>query len=347
MRIFVTNIILCSGSGTRLWPISRTLMPKRFVKLFKNKSLFQLTEKCNISFFNKQFIVSNAEEYFLALDQLDEMKAQKRNHYLLEPVAKNTAPAIALACMALERAKELTSQDHLTTFGITPKFAEIGFGYIESNKEKVVESDIDWSNVGCFDTLHEELPKDANGNIESNNHISIDSKNNLVLCENRKIKTINIEDLIIVDKRDTLLISKKGSAQKIKHVVVELKNRNTELHNIHLTTHRPWGSYTILEDTPEYKIKRIVVQAGKRLSLQKHFHQNKHWIVLSGTATVTVREHTSLIRPNESTYIKAGEIHSLANAGKIPLIIVEVQVGEYTGEDDIVRIEDDFNRGEK
>lgn len=456
----MTNIILCGGSGTRLWPISRTLMPKQFVKLFDTKSLFQLTVERNNPLCDEQFIVSNAEQYFLALDQLGELH-KTTDKYLLEPLGRNTAPAIALACMALdpeeivlitpsdhlikdqqsytqavERARELASQDYLVTFGITPTFAETGFGYIESNGEevvsfkekpdfqtatqylnagnyywnsgmfcfkagtfleelqkhsplifeasktaftnasvdglirikhedmisipedsidyavmeksalvKVVASDIGWSDVGSFDALYEELPKDSNGNTACDNkHISIDSKNNLILCDGRIIATVDVEDLIIVDTGDALLVSKKASSQKVKHVVAELKRRNTELHNIHLTAHRPWGTYTVLEDTPGYKIKRIVVQPGKRLSLQKHFHRNEHWIVVSGTATVTVGDQTQAIRPNESTYIKMGEIHRLANEGKIPVVLIEAQVGEYTGEDDIVRIEDDFNR---
>jgi mannose-1-phosphate guanylyltransferase len=335
------------------------------------------------------------------------------------------------------RAKELAEQDYLVTFGITPSFAETGFGYIEadgedvlsfkekpdaktaeeylkagnyywnsgmfcfkagvfldelqkyspeiyntcssalknadtngmtrikhedmliipedsidyavmekSNRVKVVASDISWNDVGSFDALYEELPKDSNGNTECDKHISIDSKNNLVLCDGRKIATVDVEDLIIVDTGDALLVSKKGSSQKIKSVVAELKKRNTELYNIHLTAHRPWGTYTILEDTPGYKIKRIVVQPGKRLSLQKHFHRSEHWIVVSGTATVIVGDQTMMIRPNESTYIKMGEVHRLANDGKIPVVLIEAQVGEYTGEDDIVRIDDDFKRGE-
>lgn len=456
----MVNLILCGGSGTRLWPISRTLMPKQFVKLFEEKSLFQLTVERNDALCEKKLIVSNSDQYFLALDQLDELN-HKNHQYLLEPIGRNTAPAIALACMKLdpqevvlvtpsdhliknhsgyaqvvERACELAEQDYLVTFGIAPAFAETGFGYIESDGEevvsfkekpdaqiaqyyieagnyywnsgmfcfkagvfleelqkyspdiyemskkalqnayhdglvrikhedmaaipedsidyavmeksdrvKVVRSDIGWNDMGSFDALYEELPKDIDGNTECNKHISIDSKNNMVLCDGRKIATVDVEDLIIVDTGDALLVSKKGSSQKVKKVVEELKKRNTELHNIHLTAHRPWGTYTVLEDTPGYKIKRIVVQPGKRLSLQKHFHRSEHWIVVSGTATVTVGEATQLIRPNESTYIKMGEIHRLSNEGKIPVVLIEAQVGEYTGEDDIVRIRDDFNRG--
>jgi len=454
----MTNIILCGGSGTRLWPISRTLMPKQFVKLFEEKSLFQLTVERNSKVCDSQFIVSNTEQYFLALDQLEEL-GKENNRYLLEPVGRNTAPAIALACMALDpeeivlvtpsdhlikdeaeyakvlfQAKELADKDKLVTFGITPTFAEIGFGYIEakgldvkafhekpdfetatkyleagnyywnsgmfcfkagvfldelkkhspevyetslkalknsSNDEmirikyedmaaipedsidyavmekssivKVIPSDIEWSDVGSFDALYDELPKDANGNTQNSKHIAIDSKNNLVQGNNKYIATIDVEDLIIVDTGDALLVSKKGSSQKVKQVVAELK-KTTQLHNIHLTGHRPWGTYTVLEDTSGYKIKRIVVKPGKRLSLQKHFHRNEHWTVVSGTATVTVGETTQLIRPNESTYIKMGEVHRLENQGKIPVVMIEVQVGEYTGEDDIIRLEDDFKR---
>jgi len=455
----MTNLILCGGSGTRLWPISRTLMPKQFVKLFDDKSLFQLTVERNSKLCDGQMIVSSADQYFLALDQLEELN-KTNNSYLLEPIARNTAPAIALACMALEydeivlvtpsdhlitnesayasvvsRAKELAMQDYLVTFGITPAFAETGFGYIEAdgeevmsfkekpnfdtateylnagnyywnsgmfcfkagvfldelakyssdmyqkckvayenaNKEsiirikhddmsaipensidyavmeksdrvKVVASTIGWSDVGSFDALYEEMSKDENGNTTNPNHISIDSHNNLVYGSERKIATVDVNDLIIIDTGDALLISKKGSSQKVKKVVEKLKESNSQLHNIHLTAHRPWGSYTILEDTPGFKIKRIDVKPGKRLSLQKHFHRNEHWIVVSGTATVTVGHETRLVRPNESTYIKMGEVHRLTNEGKIPVVLIEAQVGEYTGEDDIVRIEDDFLR---
>lgn len=454
----MTNIILCGGSGTRLWPISRTLMPKQFVKLFNEKSLFQLTVERNSLICNSQLIVSNTEQYFLALDQLEELN-KTNNKYLLEPIGRNTAPAIALACMSLKAeeivlvtpsdhlikdeteyanvlkiAQDLARDDNLVTFGITPSFPETGFGYIESNgldvkafhekpnretarsyldagnyywnsgmfcfkagafleelkkyspdiykasrkaleieksedmtrikheamlnipensidyavmeksnKVKVVPSNINWSDVGSFDALYQELAKDKNGNTINSNHISIDSKNNLIYGNTRKIATVDIEDLIIIDTGDALLVSKKGSSQKVKTIVAEVK-KTSELHNIHLTGHRPWGTYTILEETPGYKIKRIEVKPGKRLSLQKHYHRNEHWIVVSGTAVVTINNRTFILNQNESTYIKAGDIHRLLNDTNEPLVIIEAQVGEYTGEDDIVRIEDDFKR---
>lgn len=456
------NIILCGGSGTRLWPISRTLMPKQFVKLFDNKSLFQLTVERNSKVCKNSFVVSNAEQYFLAVDQLEEL-SKTNNKYLLEPVGRNTAPAIALACMELSpeeivlvtpsdhlikneneyqkvvlRAQELASEGFLVTFGIKPAFPETGYGYIEADKEnvkafhekpdakraeeyikagnyywnsgmfcfkasifleelqkyspeiykackvafenrqisasnqmritsenmsvipensidyavmekstkvKVIPSNIDWSDVGSFDSLYEELEKDSNGNTINPSHISIDSKNNLIYGNERKIATVDIEDTIVVDTGDALLISKKGSSQKVKEVVKEVR-KNSQLHNIHLTGYRPWGTYTVLEDTPGYKIKRIEVKPSKRLSLQKHFHRNEHWVVVSGKATVTIEDKIFTLNKNESTYIKAGEIHRLANETEEPLILIEAQVGEYTGEDDIIRIDDDFKRNE-
>lgn len=454
----MTNIILCGGSGTRLWPISRTLMPKQFVKLFNDKSLFQLTVERNSSICNDQFVVSNTEQYFLALDQLQELD-KTTDQYLLEPVGRNTAPAIALACMTLSpdeivlvtpsdhliknqeayisvvgRAKELAGDGFLVTFGITPNFAETGFGYIESKGEevvsfkekpdyetamsylsagnyywnsgmfcfkagvflnelqkyspdiydacwvalknadtngmtrvkhddmlaipensidyavmensdrvKVVKSDIGWSDVGSFDALYDELPKDDQGNTVNKNHVAIDSRNNLIFGHERKIATVDVEDLIIVDTGDALLISKKGSSQKVKKVVEEIR-KNSDLHNIHLTAHRPWGTYTILEENHKYKIKRIVVKPGKRLSLQKHFHRSEHWIVVCGTAVVQLGDTETLVRANESTYIPMGEAHRLTNPGKVDLILIEAQVGEYLGEDDIMRISDEYNR---
>jgi len=453
------NIILCGGSGTRLWPLSRTLYPKQFIKLFDDKSLFQLTLERNSVLCNSNFIVSNSEQYFLALEQEEEILRQSNSSsYMLEPVGRNTAPAIALACMALDaeeivlvtpsdhlikdeeaykkvilKAKEEVEKDNLVTFGITPSYPEVGFGYIEaegldvksfkekpdletakayieegnyywnsgmfmfkagvfleelkkyspeiyktseiafskklnitdkqfkiktddmlnipedsidyavmesSDRVKVIPSDIMWSDLGDFNALSTEIEKMTPDDCTP---ISIDSKNNLIIS-NKQVATIDIEDLVIIDTPDALLISKKESTQKVKNVVAKLKEKNSDLTKIHTLAHRPWGTYEVLLSTEQYKIKRIIVNQGKRLSLQKHFHRNEHWIVVSGTATVTVGDEKKLIRPNESTYIKMGEIHRLENEGKIPVVLIEAQVGEYTGEDDIIRIEDDFQR---
>ena len=214
----------------------------------------------------------------------------------------------------------------------------------KSENVKVVPADIGWNDVGSFDALDDEYPKDADGNTAYDKLIAIDSRNNLIIGENRTIAAIEVDDLYIVDTPDALLIGKKGTSQKIKEVVARLKKRGSELPNIHLTVHRPWGTYTVLEESERYKIKKIMVKPGKRLSLQKHYHRNEHWIVVSGTALVRVGDDERIVRANESAYIPMGELHRLENPGKIPLILIEAQVGEYTGEDDIVRIDDDFDR---
>jgi mannose-1-phosphate guanylyltransferase len=213
----------------------------------------------------------------------------------------------------------------------------------KSSLVKVVPCDIGWSDVGSFESLYAELEKDNDGNTVSN-AINIDSKDNLILSSDRQIATIGIDGLMIVDTPDALLIARQGCGQQVKNVVARLKEWGSELHNIHLTVHRPWGTYTVLEEGPSYKIKSIVVAPGKRLSLQKHFHRNEHWVVVSGTAKVQNGDKELVIGVNESTYIKAGEVHRLENPGLIDLVMIEVQVGEYVGEDDIVRIEDDFSR---
>jgi len=221
----------------------------------------------------------------------------------------------------------------------------IDYAVMERSKiVKVIKSDFGWSDVGSFDSLYEDLQKDDNGNTKSSQHIGLDSKNNLIYSENKKVVTVDIEDLIIVDTVDALLVAKKGSSQKIKTIVKKLKENNSQLHHEHKTVHRAWGNYTVLEDSQGYKIKKIVVKPGCRLSLQKHFHRNEHWVVLSGTATVRVGDSTKVVEKNESTYIKMGQLHRLENHEKVEVVLIEVQVGRYTGEDDIVRVEDDYER---
>ena len=220
----------------------------------------------------------------------------------------------------------------------------------KSGKVKVIPCDMGWSDLGSFDALYDETKTTGQANAvvlrgqNAQQPISIDSQNNLIVARDRQIALIDVEDLLVIDTSDAILISRKDSSQKVKQVVSELKIQNSKLTIEHSKVHRPWGTYEVLVDTEGYKVKRIVVKPNGRLSLQKHFHRNEHWIVVSGTATVTVDNQTKLVRPNESTYIKMGQVHRLENDGKIDLVMIEVQVGEYTGEDDIVRIEDIYSR---
>lgn len=256
------------------------------------------------------------------------------------------APAMLSACRAALKGAKKEGRTARVTHEMMLAIPDESIDYAVMEKAanvRVVPCDIGWSDLGSFESLYEELPKDASGNTVSG-AIHIGSKNNLIIESDRQIATIDVENLMIVDTPDALPIAQKGSGQKVRDVVKALKEQGSELHNIHLTAHRPWGTYTVLEESDRFKIKHIVVGPGKRLSLQKHFHRNEHWIVVSGTAKVTLENETMLVRANESTYIHAGHLHRLGNPGRVDLVMIEVQVGEYLGEDDIVRVEDDFSR---
>lgn len=453
-------VILCGGSGTRLWPLSRTLFPKQFVKLFQNESLFQKTLQRNAKLAETFSIVINQDQYFMGFDQMDESKIKNKRTFILEPIGRNTAPAIAMAAMACDpneillvvpsdhlienqheyekvvsEAKAHAEQNKLVTFGIKPSYAETGYGYIEfknndvlsfkekptadvakkyvesgnflwnsgmfcfkasvfleelktyapdvyeqslkafkqarvepairlnmedmrairsesidyavmekSSKVKVIPADIGWSDLGSFDALYESLPKDAQGNTLSENVIHLGSKNNLVIGGKRLISTIDVHDLMIVDTTDAIVIAKKGSTQKVKDLVAEVKKYKLEMTDSHSTVYRPWGTSTTLEENKGYKVKQIVVRPGAKLSLQYHQHRSEHWIVLSGVATVTVDGKTFELKANESTSIPTEVPHRLSNLQKEDLILIEAQVGGYVGEDDIVRIQDDYHR---
>jgi mannose-1-phosphate guanylyltransferase len=209
---------------------------------------------------------------------------------------------------------------------------------------KVVPSDIGWSDLGSFDSLYDALPKDSEGNTQADHVIHMGSKNNLVISNKRLISTIDVENLMIVDTTDAIVIAKKGSTQKVKELVAEIKKRSPEMANVHTTAYRPWGTYTILEDSPDYKVKRIVVKPGAKLSSQYHHHRSEHWIVVSGTATITMNDKTFDLKQNESTYIPKEATHRLSNNQKEDLVLIEAQVGNYLGEDDIVRLQDDYKR---
>jgi mannose-1-phosphate guanylyltransferase len=220
----------------------------------------------------------------------------------------------------------------------------------KSDRVKVVACDMSWSDMGSYDALYQEGQTSQQDNVvvrvgdNACEPISIDSKNNLVVARDNQVALIDVEELLVVDTSDALLISKRGSSQKVKQVVSQLKKSNKALTEIHRLAYRPWGSYEVLVDTIGYKVKRIVVKPKGRLSLQKHFYRNEHWVVVSGTAVVTVDQERFVLNENESTYIKMGQVHRLENETDADLVMVEVQVGAYTGEDDIVRIEDAYAR---
>jgi mannose-1-phosphate guanylyltransferase / mannose-6-phosphate isomerase len=222
----------------------------------------------------------------------------------------------------------------------------IDYGVLEkSDRVSLIPCDIGWNDVGSWHAVHEISPKDQQGNVLQGNVIAVDCKNSLIRAEKRLVAAIGVEDLCVIETTDAILISKSDQTQRVREVVDALDDKGATEHICHTKVNRPWGSYTVLEEDAEgFKLKRIEVAPGARLSLQSHRHRSEHWVVVSGTATVTNGEKILTVQKNESTYIPMGTKHRLENLGNTPLHIVEIQVGEYLGEDDIQRYEDNYGR---
>ncbi len=472
-------VILSGGAGTRLWPLSRQSHPKPFLTLPDGENLLQksLRRAAAIPGVQEILTVTNREYYFQtrdAYDGVDSVEGYRQLRYLLEPVGRNTAPAIAAAAWelqeshgpdaillvlpadhlvqdlpaflaAVEKARALAQAGYLVTFGITPGWPETGYGYIEAGEvltaegsvlghrvqrfvEKpdlaraqdflraggyswnsgmfcfragsfleelaahqralsqalsqilpqsrrqddylelppsfadlpdisvdyavmehtqhaaVVAGDFGWSDIGSWSAFGGLLVADEQGNRVMGDVVLEDAQGCIVHSSERLAALLGVEDLVIIDTPDALLIARKDRDQEVKKIVAELKRRGHESHALHRTIHRPWGTYTVLEEGSRFKIKRILVKPGAALSLQMHHHRSEHWIVVSGTAKIVNGAEERLIRTNESTYIPAGTPHRLINPGVIDLVMIEVQSGEYLGEDDIVRFEDRYGR---
>ena len=210
----------------------------------------------------------------------------------------------------------------------------------------VVPADMAWSDVGSWDAVWDNLPHDQAGNAVSENALVLEGRNNLVRSEDGVLTAvIGVDDLVVVTTADAVLVTSRAKAESVKALVEQLKAQNRREAVEHRRIYRPWGYYQGVDIGARYQVKRIVVKPGARLSLQKHFHRAEHWVVVRGTAEVTVGSETRVVHENESAYIPIGSVHRMANPGKIPLELVEVQVGSYLGEDDIQRIEDTYGRG--
>jgi len=221
----------------------------------------------------------------------------------------------------------------------------IDYGVLEkTDNVALIPCDIGWSDVGSWDAVHEVSDKDGSNNATQGNVIALDCCNTLIHSNKRLVSAIGVKNLNIVETADAVLITNRGESQRVREVVDILKDNDSQEHKCHLTVRRPWGSYTVLEEETDFKMKRITVKPGERLSLQRHQHRSEHWIVVSGTATV-IRDHEEItVSKNQSTYIPIGSKHRLENRGCIPLQMIEVQVGEYLDEDDIERFEDVYGR---
>ncbi len=467
-------VILSGGAGSRLWPVSRESLPKPFIALPDGETLLQKTLNRALSLPDVDNIltVTNREYYFLTRDEYGASKARVTHDYLLEPVGRNTAPAIAAAAVhaahkhgmdtvllilpadhlindqtafakAVHAATDLAAQGWLVTFGIQPTSPETGYGYIESGEQlvsanvhrvacfvekpdlqtaetylaagnftwnsgmfcftagtmiaalrehapdvllaiestfaaskledapialdanafalspdisidyavmeraakvAVIAADFDWSDIGSWCALAELASPDERGNRTNGETLLVDVDNCYVQSDSRIVAGIGIANLLIVDTPDALLITHNSRAQDVKGIVKQLKLRSHVTANHHRKMHRPWGTYTVLEEDRNFKIKRIEVKPGASLSLQMHHHRSEHWIVVSGMAKVVNGDRELLVNTNESTYIPAGHKHRLENPGVLDLVMIEVQSGEYLGEDDIVRFEDNYGR---
>lgn len=217
----------------------------------------------------------------------------------------------------------------------------------KTNRAAVVEADIGWSDIGSWRALWEIAEKDEQGNVVSGDVIVEDVRNSLIRAGDTLVAAVGLSDTLIVETADAVLVAPIEKAQDVKKIVQRLKKDGRGESRIHRTVYRPWGSYTTLEIQERFQIKRITVNPGAKLSLQMHHHRHEHWIVVKGMARVTKGKDVVLLDENESTYITSGEMHRLENPGKIPLELIEVQIGSYLGEDDIVRYDDDYGREEE
>ncbi|MDD4911799.1 MAG: mannose-1-phosphate guanylyltransferase/mannose-6-phosphate isomerase [Sideroxydans sp.] len=214
----------------------------------------------------------------------------------------------------------------------------------KSSNVAVVPCSIGWSDIGSWTALGDLTPADEQGNRIEGEVMLHDVSNCYIQSKKRIVGAVGVKDLVIIDTPDAVLVADRSRAQDVKHIYARLKKEGHEAHRLHSTVHRPWGTYTVLEEGPNFKIKRIEVKPSASLSLQMHHHRSEHWIVVSGMAKVVNGDRELFVQTNESTYIPAGHKHRLENPGLLPLVMIEVQSGEYLGEDDIVRFQDVYGR---
>ncbi len=254
----------------------------------------------------------------------------------------------AMQCWSVTQTNQfntaLITELDATTFAELPDIS-IDYALLEKSTDiMVVPSRFQWNDIGSWDRIIELFAADSHGNINMGNGLMVDSENTFIYGSDRMIATVGTENLVIVDTPDALLVASRHHTQDVKQIVQELKKKAHESYKTHRTAMRPWGTFTVLEESSNYKIKRIVVKPGASLSLQMHHHRSEHWVVVSGQAKVINGEQELILNTNESTFIPKGNKHRLENPGLLDLVLIEVQTGDYLGEDDIIRFEDKYGR---
>jgi mannose-1-phosphate guanylyltransferase / mannose-6-phosphate isomerase len=465
-------VLLSGGSGTRLWPLSREAYPKQFLPLVGDDTMLQATWRRVAPLSDAMpLIVANEEHRFLVAEQL-RMIGAPQARIVLEPIGRNTAPAIAAAALiaradpqhedgdplllvlpsdhvvrdaeafraAVRAAIPAAERGALVTFGIVPQSPETGFGYIQAadgegvrdvlrfvekpdavtaqryldeggyywnsgmflfrasryleelrkyrpdilaaaraacehldpdgeflrldrdafaaspsesidyavmentDAAMVLPVDIGWNDVGSWSALWEVSEQDGDGNAHHGDVIAVDTRNTYAYAR-RLVALVGVDDLIVVETDDAILVAAKDKVQDVKQVVARLKAEQRTQAALHREVHRPWGSYDSVDVGAGFQVKRIKVKPGAALSLQSHNRRAEHWIVVRGTARVTRNNDVFELFANQSTYIPIGAKHRLENPGNDVLELIEVQSGDYLGEDDIVRYEDVYGRG--
>ncbi len=232
-----------------------------------------------------------------------------------------------------------------TAFGAAPQ-TSIDYAVMErTDRAGVLPVSFPWSDVGTWDAVWEVLPHDADGNALRGRVETIDTHGSLIHSEGEHVTTVvGLDDVVVVTTPDAVLVTSKAQSGKVKELVTRLRGKAYPEADAHRRMYRPWGWYQRIDIGERFQVKRIMVTPGGRLSLQKHFHRAEHWVVVKGTAEVTLNESVVLVHENEAIYLPIGSMHRLTNPGKIPLELIEVQVGSYTGEDDIIRVEDIYGR---
>lgn len=269
----------------------------------------------------------------------------KASSYLNE--LKTHSPLIYAAC---ERAMSSTNSDFDFIRISTESFMEcpedsIDYAVMEkTSKALVVPMDCGWSDVGSWSTLWDISDKNEDGNVCRGDVITFETHNSYIYASEKLVTTIGLDDVVVVETKDALLVTKKSEVQNVKAIVDQLKKEKRNEWKYHREMYRPWGKYDSIDHGERFQVKRITVKPGEKLSIQMHHHRAEHWIVVKGTAKVTNGERELLVTENQSTYIPLGVVHALENPGKVPLELIEVQSGSYLGEDDIVRFEDRYGR---